>query len=321
MDLLNLSAEPDAVIYGWLERADALRPAVRVVSLPDTCPGKSPLPTGTAYLTRDPGWRRFALSDVGCGMTLVRSTLTLDDVETDGFRRTWDALCDDLATRRNRGLGDLGSGNHFLDAAASIDDGRVYLLVHTGSRKESGLVDDLIDKPAAFDAEFARIRSWAGDNRAAVLDLAEKHVGRFADVAPGTRRLDRDHNHVEQTDDGTLIRKGVQRVTPGKLAAIPSNLLDGIALVRATDKVAEIGNCLPHGTGRTMSRAAAKEHAAGFDFADLRRQVYIPPRIADASLRTETPTCYRRLDDALALMDGYLTEIDRLVPVAYIGQL
>ena len=122
LHLTNLSAEPDAKIYGWLEKADALRPARRVVSLPDTCPGKAPLPTGTCYVTADPGWRRFALSDVGCGMSVCRTTLTLDDIGTASFRDAWNGLCDALAAKRNKGLGDLGSGNHFLDAAASHDD-------------------------------------------------------------------------------------------------------------------------------------------------------------------------------------------------------
>ena len=319
--LTNLSAEPDQVIYGWLEKANALRPAERVVVLPDVCPGKSPLPTGTAFLTKDPGWRRFAVSDVGCGISVVRTSLTLDDVDQPDFRRMWDALADDLAARRNKGLGDLGSGNHFLDAAASLDDGSICLVVHTGSRQESGLVDALVDQPAAFDAAFARIRSWAADNRSAVLDIARKHVGCYVELRPGVPTLDRDHNHFELRDNATLIRKGSQQVKPGELALIPSNLLDDMAIVRATDKVQEIENCLPHGTGRTMSRSEAKQVAADFDFADLRRQVYIPARIADASLRTESPTCYRRLDDALELIRDYVTVVERLAPVAYIGQL
>ena len=91
LNLTNLSAEPDAKIYGWLEKTGALPAADRVISLPDTCPGKSPLPTGTAMVTRDPNWRRFALSDVGCGMSLVRTTLTIDDATwlTIAQFRTW----------------------------------------------------------------------------------------------------------------------------------------------------------------------------------------------------------------------------------------
>lgn len=319
LSLTNLSAEPDYVIRQWLTVSGAVKVAARVISLPDTCPGKSPLPTGTAFLTSDPGWRRFALSDVGCGMSVVRTGHHGDDVASAAFRRTWDRLCDELAARRNKGLGDLGSGNHFLDGAASSADGSLCLVVHTGSRKESGLVDDLVDHPKKFDMEFSRIRAWAKDNRAAVLDIAEKHLGKFLAVAEGIERIDRDHNHTEQLSDGMLIRKGVQRVTPGEVAIIPSHLLDDVAIVRATPMVSSILNCLPHGTGRTMSRSDAKK--VEFDFGAMRERVYIPERIDNSSLRTEAPSCYRALDDGLACMTPYLEVVERLTPVAYIGQL
>ena len=321
LNLTNLSAEPDAKIYGWLEKTGALPAADRVISLPDTCPGKSPLPTGTAMVTRDPNWRRFALSDVGCGMSLVRTTLTIDDAYGPVFRQMWDALADELAGRRKGRLGDLGSGNHFIDAAVSHEDGSVCLLVHTGSRMESGLVDDLVDQPATFDAEFGWIRDWAADNRRGVLRTCMAFVGRFKPVADRIDVLDRDHNHFEKQGRTVVIRKGVQRVEPGELAVIPSSLCDDVVLVRATAKVSEIDNCLPHGTGRTMSRSDAKRVAADFDFGELRERVYVPPRISDASLRTESPRCYRKLDDMLAMMNGYVEVVERFTPVAYIGQL
>jgi RNA-splicing ligase RtcB len=321
MHLTNLSSEPDHVILGWLRRANALPFAERVISLPDTCPGKSPLPTGTGFLTSTVGWRRFALSDVGCGIGIVRTRLGGSDLDTDAFRQEWDALCADLASRRNKGLGDLGSGNHFLDAVVSHRDQSVCLVVHTGSRQESGLVDHLVDSPKRFDAEFRRIREWARSNRAAVLDVAERRLGRFINLTETTSRLDRDHNHFEEVENAILIRKGSQRVEPGGLALVPSSLLDDMILIRANERVNELLQCLPHGTGRTMSRSDAKKHADSFDFAGLRARVYIPDQIDDASLRTETPACYRSLDDALTLIQPYVEVVERFTPRAYIGQL
>lgn len=319
--ITNLSSHPDQVIFGWLERVDALRTAKKVICLPDTCPGKSPLPTGTGYLTESIKWRKYALSDVGCGIVVVRTQLTLEDTQTTSFRGMWDDLCKDLSLRRNKGFGDLGSGNHFVDAVASYEDGSICIVVHTGSRKESGLVDNLVDSPLKFDTEFQRIKEWAKSNREAVLEIVHKHVGQFIDLCPGLNRLDRNHNHFEEVDDGVLIRKGAQRVEPGEYAVIPSNLLDDMVLVRATSKVSEIYNCLPHGTGRMMSRSAAKGATGTFDFEAMRQQVYIPEQISDASLRTEAPICYRPLDVCLELVSEYIDVVERFVPVAYIGQL
>jgi hypothetical protein len=217
-----------------------------VVFLPDACPGKSPLPTGTAVSTRQHDWRRFAVSDCGCGMRLVRSELAPGDLDARG----WDAIA--AALRANRGgLGDLGGGNHFLDALAPYAGDRLHLLIHTGSRAESGLVDAFVDRPAAFDAEFDRI----------------------------------------------------------------------VALVRATERVEGSLRALSHGTGRAFSRAEAKPLAEAFDFAALRRRVLIPAGVQDASLRTDGPYAYRDLDACLALLGGYVEEVERFAVVGYMGHL
>ena len=118
MEMLNLSAEPEWKLRQWLPH-NLL--AEKVVFLPDACPGKSPLPTGTAVLTRQPDWRRFAINDCGCGMRLVRSRLSSDDLSAEA----WDGIANTL--RKNKGtLGDLGGGNHFLDALAPYKDSDLY---------------------------------------------------------------------------------------------------------------------------------------------------------------------------------------------------
>lgn len=64
MEIANLSAEPLGKLHSWLPHD---LQAEQVVFLPDACPGKSPLSTGTAVLTRQSDWRKFAVSiaDVG----------------------------------------------------------------------------------------------------------------------------------------------------------------------------------------------------------------------------------------------------------------
>jgi hypothetical protein len=47
VELVNLSAEPLGRLHSWIPH-DLM--AEKVVFLPDACPGKSPLPTGTAVL-------------------------------------------------------------------------------------------------------------------------------------------------------------------------------------------------------------------------------------------------------------------------------
>src|SRR5258707_5121851 len=110
MKVTNLSDETIGKLHSWIPHD---LQAEEIVFLPDACPGKSPLPTGTAVQTSQPDWRRFAVSDCGCGMRLVTSTLGHADIT----QARWDELADRLRANKGR-LGDLGGGNHFLDALA-----------------------------------------------------------------------------------------------------------------------------------------------------------------------------------------------------------
>ena len=131
----NLSAEPINKLYSWLPHD---LKAEKVVILPDACPGKSPLPTGTAIRLNQTNWREFAVSDVGCGMRLLRSNL-------DGINLAqWNEVANILKANKGK-IGDLGGGNHFLDALLPYSEDRIHFLIHTGSRKESGLVDAYVD--------------------------------------------------------------------------------------------------------------------------------------------------------------------------------
>jgi hypothetical protein len=90
----------------------------------------------------------------------------------------------------------LGGGNHFLDAIVPYDDGPLHFLIHTGSRNESGHVDNLIDAPDNFDKEFDRVVHWAADNRAAIHEKVKSVFGETELL------LDLPHNTYEQRADG-----------------------------------------------------------------------------------------------------------------------
>lgn len=308
MDVVNLSAEPLGRLHSWIPHD--LR-AEKVVFLPDACPGKSPLPTGTAVLTRQENWRRFAVSDCGCGMRFLKSSIQATDLDLG----RWNQLADQLRSNKG-GLGDLGGGNHFLDAVAPYDDGPLYFLIHTGSRSESGHVDGLIDAPEAFDKEFSRVVQWARNNRAAIHEKLDLVFGKTELV------LDLPHNTYEHlADDWVTIRKGSVRLLPGELSILPSHMSGDVVLIRARDKVAEVLNSMSHGTGRAMSRAECKPLADRYDFAALRKSVLIPTGVEDASLRTDGPFAYRNLEQCLALIQDYVEVLTRFGVVGYMGHL
>jgi RNA-splicing ligase RtcB len=308
MNITNLSAEPIGKLHSWIPLG---LEAEHMVFLPDACPGKSPLPTGTAVLTRQPDWRRFAVSDCGCGMRLLRSAVSPKELDS----RRWDALANALRANKGR-LGDLGGGNHFLDALAPYDDGPLHFLIHTGSRSESGHVDGLIDRPDEFDQEFDRVVDWATENRAAIHGEIDRVFGRTELV------LDLPHNMFELlADGGAIIRKGSVHLRPGELSIIPSHMSGDVVMVKATEKVDGILCSMSHGTGRKTSRGDCKSLADTFDFAALRKSILLPTGLDDASLRTEGPYAYRDLEECLSLIQGYVEEVHRFGVVAYMGHL
>ena len=307
MKIINYSAEPLHQLYNWLPHD---LKAEEIIFFPDVCPGKSPLPTGTVVKTKQHDWRKFAVSDCGCGMLLAKSKLKYSDFN----KEVWNSVYSDL--KKNKGkLGDLGSGNHFLDAIKSYDDEFLYFLIHTGSRDESKLVDHLIDQPKKFDDTFLSVCKWAEDNRRAVLRIVEKHFGKV-DIL-----LDKNHNHFEVIDDFIVIRKGATRLVPNELTIIPSNMIGDIVTVRATEQVATVYNSMCHGTGRTMSRSEAKLLSESYDYSELRRKIYIPDEIQNNSIKTDAPFCYRDLDDCLNLIDNLVRIEQRFKPIAYLGQI
>lgn len=308
MRVKNYSAEPESKLYSWLPPN---LEAEEVVFFPDACPGKSPLPTGTAVVTASNDWRKYAVSDCGCGMQLLKSNLKWEDFQ----QKDWDEL--GQAIRKNKGgLGDLGGGNHFLDALVSYSNEELFFLIHTGSRMESGLVDQYVDSPGRFEEEFQRVVDWARENRNTIALSVREHFGNCEVV------LDLDHNGFEKLEDGkVIIRKGAVQVNPGSRAIIPSSMSGDVALVKATDGVADALFSLSHGTGRIMSRSQAKQASAQFDFTGLRKAVYIPSYIDNSSLRTEGPYCYRPLNDCLALISTLAQEEDRFAVIAYLGHL
>jgi hypothetical protein len=49
--------------------------------------------------------------------------------------------------------------------------------------------------------------------------------------------------------------------------------------------------------------------------------IFFPEMIADNSIKTDAPFCYRNLDDCLALMEDLIQVEERFEPIAYLGQI
>jgi hypothetical protein len=76
-----------------------------------------------------------------------------------------------------------------------------------------------VNQLTAFDQEFARVVSWAEENRACI------HAAVEASLGPLDIVLDLQNNTFEQLSaGGAIIRKDAVHVKPGDLNIIPSQL-------------------------------------------------------------------------------------------------
>jgi len=230
----------------------------------------------------------------------------------------------DLRKRAHLQVGSLGGGNHFIEVCleqGGADEGRVWLMLHSGSRNiGKELAErhmavarklphnaDLPDRDlAVFVAgtpemqAYRRDLFWAQDyaarNRATMVALVKLAL---ADIVPGTTFDDAiscHHNYVaEETYDGVellVTRKGAIRAGSGDLGIIPGSMGTGSYIVRGLGNDASFQSA-SHGAGRRMSRTKAKKL---FSSKDLAEQTAGVECRKDSGVVDEIPAAYKDID-------------------------
>jgi tRNA-splicing ligase RtcB len=348
--------------------------------MPDVHLGKGAT-VGSVVAMRDAVSPAAVGVDIGCGMTAVRTDLTTEDLPEDlralrhaveravpvgfhahdvapdvdrlglgGAEAGWDAFwagfrglhekVQDREARAMAQMGSLGGGNHFIEVT-SDDTGRIWLMLHSGSRnigKElaerhiaaaKGL-DHNLDLPdrdlAVFLAgtpqmdAYLRDLYWAQDyaarNRAVMMALVREVVttyfGRRGRTVGFDRAISCHHNYVaqERYDDVDLVvtRKGAIRAGSGDLGLVPGWMGTGSYVVRGLGN--ERSYCsASHGAGRRMSRTKARRT---FTVDDLASQTVGVECRKDAGVVDEIPAAYKDLESVIAAQTDLVSVEARL---------
>lgn len=233
-------------------------------------------------------------------------------------------------------FGTLGRGNHFLEFQRDDEEGRLWLMVHSGSRAvgqavrnfhvargfrtRMGLValdgDSPEGKAYLADAEWAR--AYAAANRRAMADAAARAVAElFGARNIAETSLSIDHNHVRQEvhfgQSLWVHRKGAMPAGAGEAGVLPGSM--GTASYHVAGRGEPASLCSSaHGAGRAMSREAARVKVSE---RDLRRQlagVWFDPRAAPR-LRDEAPSVYKDVAAVLRAQHDLVRVVRRLRPV------
>lgn len=352
-----IGADPrmfDPVAIDQLKRTAAMPGIARVVGLPDLHAGRG-IAVGAAFWSPTHLYPHLVGSDIGCGMALWQTDGALRKFRLDAAERKlhgldgpWNgdtaAMLDaaglpaDLA---DASLGTIGGGNHFVElqrieeivdvdrfAALDLNEDRVWMMVHSGSR---GLGQAILDTWTArgaigglaagsedgrtYLAAHDRAMRWAVVNRQviAVRFLAALDLD-------GRCLLDICHNSVTPHEGGWLHRKGAAPADRG-LVAIPGSRGDFSYLVEPLADHAGTALCsLAHGAGRKWSRSDARARLEKrFRIAELERTSLGSRVICEDRqlIFEEAPHAYKNIARVIADLEqaGLIRTIARLRPL------
>lgn len=232
-------------------------------------------------------------------------------------------------------LGTMGRGNHFLELQLD-DEGRPWLMVHSGSRGmgqairahhmrhaqrgATGLshLDAGADTGRAYLADMHWARRFAAASRRAMLaaaaDAVHEAFGWTSDLATYE---DCDHNHVRQESllgDTLLIhRKGAVPAARGVAALVPGSMAAASFHVRGRG-VEEALCSSAHGAGRAMSRSEARSRITRDRLAREMREVHVDPRTL-GGLREEAPSAYKDIRAVMKSQRELVSVVRTLQPV------
>lgn len=367
------------VEQGALDQADNLARLPFVIShvalMPDAHQGYG-MPIG-GVLFADRAVVPYAIGvDIGCGVILAETDLTVDEVtlnldaigagilervpvgngpqaqhqqpqEWPDDLAAWPASIEpEWISKVQIQLGTLGGGNHFMELQAD-DDGRVYVMLHSGSRSLGKRICDHFHKIALAlnqqwfsalpDKELAYLPFETAEAQAYwesmqyALRFAEwnraRMLERITDVLQATTALgsievivDCHHNYAawenHKGKNGIVHRKGAVRARAGEDVLIPGSMGTGSYWARGLGNAESFETC-QHGAGRAMSRGVARRAISleqmKATLNDAGTRVYAPDL---NDVRDEAPGAYKPIEDVMAASADLVEVVKRLRPIA-----
>jgi tRNA-splicing ligase RtcB len=242
------------------------------------------------------------------------------------------------SVRRNEGMiefATLGSGNHFIELQAD-EDGRLWLMVHSGSRALGQAIRDhhlaraqpadnrlrALDAKSDAGTEYLHDASYARRFADASRRAIAEEVGRVLIRALVAHLcwdtvIATDHNHVSLENHGGrdlwVHRKGAMSARLGEGGVLPGSM--GSLSFHVEGRGQEAALCSSaHGAGRALSRTAARSKVTE---RELRRQmagVWYDFRIGE-KLRDEAPSAYKDIRAVLRAQKELVKVTRTLRPV------
>ena len=290
--------------------------------------------------------------DIGCGMEtailkdkrieLQKLDKVIQDFIPSGFniRSTPHHYADEIdlskliiakhvdLDRAYRSVGTLGGGNHFIEVDQD-DTGKLYLVIHSGSRNLGKQVCDYYQNLAAdtlgrkgkgqdrvlaylegenmqhYLHDMEIVQRYATINRLAILREIEKRMKLKIEEQFTTI-----HNYIEH--DTMILRKGAISAKLEERVLIPINMRDG-ALIAMGKGNEDWNQSAPHGAGRLMSREKAKDSITLSEFTKSMKGIYS----SSISKKTidEAPFAYKPMEEIVDNIGDTVDIINHIKPL------
>ena len=338
----------------------------RIRMMPDTH-ASAGCTVGTSLTFDDRVNPSFVGDDIGCGMQVYElADMDIDFAELDKTIResipsgprifdhaisqiknvNLDSLhCFDFIRYDTvkRSFGTLGGGNHFIEIDRAAD-GRLYLVIHSGSRRLGRDVAGFHNAAAFFGAcgidpkEAARkklrpgeiksgcslgecflsgglLEEYLNDMKIAVSYAAESRKAMGETIISKMNlhpvsSFATIHNYIDT--ENKILRKGAVSAQAGETIIIPINMKDGALICRGRGNV-DWNYTAPHGSGRVLRRSEAKELITLDEFKAEMEGVFTTS--VNESTIDESPMAYRRVDEILNTIDPTAEVVERIMPV------
>lgn len=149
------------------------------------------------------------------------------------------------------------------------------------------------------------VQHFAVLNRKTIADIIIKEMG-FREES----RFETIHNYIDF--NRMILRKGAVSAEKGQMLLIPINMRDG-SLICIGKGNEDWNYSAPHGAGRLMSRAKAKEMLSMDEFEDSMSGIYTTS-VSEATI-DEAPQAYKSMDEIKTAVTDAVDIIDTIKPI------
>ena len=212
-------------------------------------------------------------------------------------------------------IGTVGGGNHFVEVGET-PEGRYAFTVHCGSRnlgqkvwkywkmeagKLTGVANGFLvgDAMRGYITDMVLAQAYAEYNHTVIDRLVMDAICQGSQKkASVVEQIYTTHNYIDFSMK--MLRKGAVAAPAGRRLVIPFNMRDGLIIARGKGND-DWNQSAPHGAGRLLSRADAKELIGLDEFRESMKGIY-STSVGTGTI-DESPMAYKDPKEILRLIE------------------